>query len=261
MAMHHDKPQNPFHIQIRNLSFSYNDILLFNQLNLNIVQKKITCLLGPSGVGKSTLLRVISGLSPSSTKEKIKGEIYCDRNNISYMPQNDLLFPWLSALDNAMFISKLKKFSRSERKNLLKQAKELFIKTGMSGHERKLPYQLSGGMRQRVALIRTLLANKPIVLMDEPFSGLDAITRFQVQSLSSELLKNRTVFLVTHDLLEALRLADEIYVLMGKPAKITYHLTLKTSTPRNLSDPEVIYHQDMLFRTLAHEEKSDETIY
>ena len=106
-------------------------------------------------------------------------------------------------------------------------------------------------MRQRVTLVRTLLEDKPIVLMDEPFSALDAITRFQLQTLAAELLKNRTVFLVTHDPLEALRLADEIYILSGKPATLHLAARLTTSTPRDPANPEFLDYQATLFHDLT----------
>lgn len=242
-------------IQIQNVSFSYQNNLLFDELNLTLPAGKITCLLGPSGVGKTSLLRLIAKLAPATVEEQFSGQIHCDYQQIAYMAQDDLLLPWLSALENAILISNLNHYSRVEHKILIEQARELFARIGLKDCENKLPRELSGGMRQRVALIRTLLANKSIVLMDEPFSGLDAISRFHMQSLAAEVLKNRTVLLVTHDLFEALRIGHEIYILSGTPAKLSFHLTLTSSTPRDLSDPEVIQHQATLFHALKGETK------
>ena len=245
----------PPNIIIQDICFSYQNISLFNNFNLTIPAGKVTCLLGESGIGKSTLLRLIAHLSPSTSQEKMTGHIQCDTSQIAYMAQDDLLLPWLSALDNAILISELNHYSRSEKTDLIDQARSLFTRMGLKDCEAKLPRELSGGMRQRVALARTLLANKPIVLMDEPFSGLDALTRLHIQTLAAELLTNRTVLLVTHDLFEALRIGQEIYILSGEPAKLSYHLTLTSKTPRDLADPEVIQHQATLFHALADEKE------
>jgi putative hydroxymethylpyrimidine transport system ATP-binding protein len=238
-------------IYLKNISFSYKNNLLFDNLNLTLNPGKITCLLGPSGVGKSSLLRLLARLVPASSEEHFTGTIHCDPYNVAYMAQNDLLLPWLSAFDNAVLITELNHFSGKEKKSLLKQANQLFERMGLMDCKHQLPKQLSGGMRQRVAFARTLLANKSMVVMDEPFSGLDAITRLEMQTLAAELLKNKTVLLVTHDLFEALRLGQEIYILTGKPAQLTYHLTLPSTIPRDLADPEVIHHQATLFHALA----------
>jgi putative hydroxymethylpyrimidine transport system ATP-binding protein len=127
----------------------------------------------------------------------------------------------------------------------------LFSQAGVKNAQYKYPRQLSGGMRQRVALIRTLLEDKPIVLMDEPFASLDTITRFELQNVASNLLKNRTVFLVTHDPLEALRLADDIYILAGQPANLTLFAEFNTTTPRDLTHPDILLNQALLFNALA----------
>jgi putative hydroxymethylpyrimidine transport system ATP-binding protein len=238
-------------IHIRNAYLTYNNTLIFDNLNFTIQPGIITCLLGPSGIGKTTLLQMIAGLT-STYESYVNGDINCDNNialsqQLAYLPQQDTLLPWLNALDNTLLGSRL----RGDNTTIAKQhAKVLFTQLGLTMIEHKFPKDLSGGMRQRIALIRTLLENKPIILMDEPFASVDAITRFQLQDLICNLLKNRTVVLVTHDPLEALRVADEIYIISGKPAKLNLFAKLTSHTPRNLSEPEVVTHQSLLFEAL-----------
>lgn len=237
-------------IDIRHAYLAYDNIPLFDNLNLTLGAGKWSCLLGPSGVGKSTLLRMIANLISDNTE--FRGEIHCDNNHslaqqISYMAQTDLLMPWLTALDNALINARLNGNMSNE---IIQHARDLFSQVGLKDACDKYPRELSGGMRQRVALVRTLLQDKPVVLMDEPFSALDAITRFQLQTLAAKLLKNRTVLLITHDPMEALRLADDIYILSGQPATLSQPLKLNTPTPRDPADPELIGHQAELFHAL-----------
>lgn len=229
-------------VTLHNVSLIYDQhTLLFDQFNFTLTPQKFSCILGPSGVGKTSLLRLIAKLITPERGEVIS------QHMPSYMAQTDLLLPWLNAIDNAQLGAKL----RGEKsKQTLAQAQALFSQLGLQHAEKKFPHELSSGMRQRVALARTLLENREIILMDEPFSALDAITRFELQTLTATLLKNRTVLLVTHDPTEALRLADEIYVLAGLPAHIHTTLQLTTMTPRDLSDPEIAKHQAILFDAL-----------
>lgn len=233
-------------ISIENATLSYQDHVLFNQLTLSIPANKITCLLGKSGVGKSTLLRLIAGLVATDDTTNFRGKI-TSVNQIAYMAQTDLLLPWLNALDNALLGYRLRNKVTTA---CISRAKNLFAQMELTHAENKLPRELSGGMRQRVALIRTLLEDRPIVLMDEPFSHLDAITRFQLQNLTVAFLRGKTVLLVTHDPMEALRIADDIIVLGGGPAKITSTLCLTTPTPRKLNDAEILQYQEELFAEL-----------
>lgn len=234
-------------ISLKNISLSYENENIFHDLNLILPAGQFTCLLGESGIGKSTLLNLIAGLEP------FKGKIECDNNfrlcdQISYMAQTDLLQPWFNALDNALIGYRLRGTLHS---SVISQAKKLFSLVGLEGSEKKFPHQLSGGMRQRVALVRTLLEEKSIVLMDEPFSAVDTITRYQLQTLAADLLKNCTVLLVTHDPLEALRLAQQIYILSGKPAKLNQFMQLDSRTPRDLDHIDVMQNQATLFHALT----------
>ena len=165
-------------------------------------------LLGCSGVGKSTLLRLIAGLD---IQAKIQGNMISHPNiKVAWLPQKDTLYPWLSIIDNVQLENVL--LGKKSKKTTL-QAKAVLEQVGMSEHLYKNCAQLSGGQKQRVALARVLMQNADLVLLDEPFSALDAISRYQLQNLAYELLKNKSVLLVTHDPQEALRLSQRIFVL------------------------------------------------
>jgi putative hydroxymethylpyrimidine transport system ATP-binding protein len=247
-------------IHIRNAHLAFRDVVLFDQLNLTLTGGKCTCLLGPSGIGKSTLLRLIAGLMTTETasqeKTLIRAEISCDNDlplskQIAYMAQMDLLLPWLTVLDNIVIGSRLRHEPRTTRILLTEQAKELLHIVGLEKALELYPRQLSGGMRQRVALVRTIIENKPIVLMDEPFSALDTITRYKLQTMAADLLRNRTVLFITHDPLEALRLADEIFIMSGQPAQLDSPLELNTPTPRDLGEPRLLELQAKLLHELT----------
>jgi putative hydroxymethylpyrimidine transport system ATP-binding protein len=167
----------------------------------------------------------------------------------AYMAQQDLLLPWLSLLDNVTLGGRLRGVSRRE---VEPQARKLLARVGLADYVEARPAVCSGGMRQRAALVRTLLEDRPIVLMDEPFSSLDAITRVRLQALAAELLVGRTVLLVTHDPLEALRRGHRVFVMAGKPARIEGPLEPAGAPPRDPTAPDVVrLHRDLLERLLA----------
>ena len=168
------------------------------------------------------------------------------------MAQEDLLLPWLNILDNVLLGFKL----RSEQGDTSK-AKELLEIVGLSSCIEDLPDKLSGGMRQRVALIRTIMENRPVILMDEPFSSLDAITRVRTQDIASELLKDRTVLLITHDPMEALRLGDRIFILSGRPVKFSAPIVPRGSRPRSMTDAQLLKEQAGLLKKLSASSKLD----
>lgn len=186
--------------------------LLFD-VDLHIPGGQWTCLLGRSGVGKSTILRLILGLE---TGGNFKGTLKATdgaslEGRISYMAQSDLLLPWLSVLGNVCIGARL----RGEVPNI-ELAHNFLHRVGLSDYADQKPATLSGGMRQRAALARTLLEDRPILLLDEPFSALDAGTRADMQELAAEVLQDRTVLLVTHDPAEAARLADQITIMSAE---------------------------------------------
>lgn len=236
---------------IKNATLAYESTLLFENINLSLPAKRSTCLLGPSGVGKSSLLRLIADLIQTSKDVKLlSGSINTDdhvslENRIAYMAQADSLLPWLSVEKNITLGARLRREKIDLHKlHTLLQAVDLL------DAKHKLPAQLSGGMRQRTALARTLYEDKPIVLMDEPFSALDIVTRLELQDLTNTLLTDRTLFLVTHDPMEALRLADCIYVMSGSPATLIEAVNIHTEKPRKPNDPELLKHYAHLLTLL-----------
>lgn len=218
---------------------------LFSPLTLEIGAGEWTCLLGPSGVGKSTVLRLIAGLA---TAMEFNGEITASDGapldgRIAYMAQSDLLLPWLDVLGNVTLGANLRGAKRE-----MDRAQRLIERVGLSAHAHKRPSQLSGGQRQRVALARTLMEDRPVILLDEPFSALDARTRAEMQELAAELLTGRTVLLVTHDPAEAARLGHRIAVLTE--AGLAPIEPPATPPIRPVDDPETLARQGELLRML-----------
>ncbi len=236
------------------LSVNYGDDLLFDNFHLRLEAGKLICLLGKSGTGKSTLLRFIAGLLPpqSANGTVIPSDKLPLQGRIAWMAQQDLLLPWLTVIDNVNIGALL----RGERtKKDQKIARDLLAKVELKNIEHRYPHELSGGMRQRVALARTLIEECPLNLLDEPFSGLDAITRAQLQNLTCNLLSHQqTTLLVTHDPLEALRMADQIYVLHGCPAKVGSSVSLPNNSPRELTDLSIAEAYAELMNQLSQSE-------
>ncbi|MEZ9013598.1 ABC transporter ATP-binding protein [Vibrio splendidus] len=229
---------NTVGVQLSNASLRYNDSehATLSGLSLSLNAGKWTVLLGRSGCGKTTVLRYLAGLLDD--KVEWQGILATSdelplTDRIAYMAQQDLLLPWLSVIDNVCLSHRFQN-PVSDKALQTNQALELLAAVGLADQASTMPDQLSGGMRQRVALARTLMQDKPVVLMDEPFSALDAVTRHKLQSLACELLRDKTVVLITHDPQEAVRLADNLYVLQGTPANAQSLSVPLTSTPRVL---------------------------
>jgi len=236
-------------INFQKLSLAFNGEVLFDDFSTTIPAGSCTCLLGPSGCGKSTLLKIVSG-NPNLDYDGWVSFSGGDTPGISWMAQNDLLLPWLSVLDNVLLGAKL----RSETTPALRyRAEQLLSEAGLAGLGAKLPSELSGGMRQRVALLRTLMENRPVILMDEPFSALDALTRMKLQNLAARLIQGKTVLMVTHDPMEAMRLADRVLVLRGRPAHLVYSLDMDGQTPRDPEDSQVQHGYVQLVKLLMEE--------
>jgi NitT/TauT family transport system ATP-binding protein len=195
-------------------------------LSLRVTAGEVLGLVGPSGCGKSTLLEIVAGLQePTSGSVTVEGRsAAADRlSRCVLMPQRDLLLPWRSALDNAGLALELRGTARREAR---RRAMELFERFGLEEFARARPDELSGGMRQRVAFARTLLAARPVLLLDEPFASLDAITRAELQEWTAATLATepRTVLFVTHDIEEALYLCDRVLVLSRRPGRVRAEL-------------------------------------
>ena len=245
-AISSNSPSGRLSLAVANACVTYGDGALFEGLDVAVAGGLCTCLLGPSGVGKTTLLRIIAGLLPPSPKTRVTaGDGLPLTGRIAYMAQQDLLLPWLSALDNVMLGARLR-HQKAERGT----AATLLARVGLGDKSRALPAALSAGERQRVALARTLMEDRPLVLMDEPFSALDVITRSRLQDMAAELLAGRTVLLVTHDPLEALRLGHRIHVLSGRPARLDKALMPAGLVPRALTDSRVLRLQGELLQRL-----------
>ncbi|MBP2199352.1 ABC transporter ATP-binding protein [Pantoea cypripedii] len=232
-------------ITLHDLGFSWGSQPLCQQLNLRLRGGKTTVMLGRSGIGKSTLLRLVAGLLQPQ-----QGRITGVAASVAWMGQQDLLYPWLSVLDNVMLAARLNrdKPDPERARHLLEQ-----VKLEQVAHAR--PDTLSGGMRQRVALARTLYAQRDVVLMDEPFATLDVMTKLSLQTLTATLLQGKTVLLVTHDPLEACRMADDILLLSGQPLRVEHWPVPDGMAPRPLDDPDLLLAQGHLFTRLNQDEK------
>lgn len=210
---------------VENLSISFDKQLILNHIDFQIRQGEFVALLGPSGCGKSTILNILAGLLSKETgiikvdNQEIKGL----SDHFAYMPQSDLLLPWKTILDNVTLYGQINYDSKA-KENALKEFKTF----GLDGYQNSYPDQLSGGMRQRAAFLRTALCKADILLLDEPFGALDVITRNDMQDWLLDLRKqyNRTTLLVTHDIDEALFLADRILILSHRPASILKEIDL-----------------------------------
>ncbi len=213
-------------VTILDLEHAYGGLRTIERLTLAAPAHAVVGLVGPSGCGKSTLLELVCGLrQPSAGSVEVGGGgAAAERlSRCAYMPQRDLLLPWYSALDNAALALR----NQGERRARARErAADLFARFGLAGFEQTSPAELSGGMRQRVAFLRTLLAGKPVLALDEPFASLDAITRAEMQEWLAQALRAdpRTVILVTHDVEEALYLCDQVVVLSARPARIVAEL-------------------------------------
>jgi putative hydroxymethylpyrimidine transport system ATP-binding protein len=246
------KPSPPIEVQVSAADVSFGGWALFERLALTLPAGQWTSLLGASGVGKSTLLRLIVGLVPGHSEVHLQ----CDdgrplTGRAAYMAQQDLLLPWLSIIENVMLGARLRGEITAEQRA---RAMALLAAVGLEANAGDIPAILSGGMRQRAALARTLLEDRPVVLMDEPFSALDSITRIKLQELSARLLSGKTILLVTHDPMEALRLSHQIYVLAGRPAGLESAMQLDGAPVRDLHDPVVLQGQADLLQRLSDAE-------
>jgi ABC-type nitrate/sulfonate/bicarbonate transport system ATPase subunit len=212
-------------------------------VSLRAGEGEIVAVVGPSGCGKSTLLELICGLQRPDA-----GVVRCAP--AALMPQRDLLLPWASALDNAALALRAGGIGRQQARELARPWLQRF---GLAEFERTRPAQLSGGMRQRVSFLRSLLAGKPVLALDEPFASLDAITRAEMQGWLDHALtaEPRTVVLVTHDVEEAVLLGDRVVVLSGRPGRVVAAIEVGLPRPRRRADPAVMALRERVLSALG----------
>jgi ABC-type nitrate/sulfonate/bicarbonate transport system ATPase subunit len=202
----------------------FGELVALDRLSLTVAAGEVVAVVGPSGCGKSTLLELLAGL-----QQPDEGAVYAEA--AAYMPQRDSLLPWRTALANAALALECAGASKREAR---RAAQPLFERFGLAGFESARPHELSGGMRQRVALARTFLSGRELVLLDEPFASLDAITRGSLQEWLADALRDepRTVVLVTHDVQEALYLADRVVILSPRPGRVVAEIEVPLPRPR-----------------------------
>src|SRR3954452_16018660 len=210
--------------ELQQVARRFGDVTALEDVSLTVGVGEVVALVGPSGCGKSTLLELLAGLQAPDA-----GSVGAEP--AALMPQRDLLLPWRSALTNAALALECAGVRRREARA---RARPLFERFGLSGFEDARSWQLSGGMRQRVALARTFLSGRPLLLLDEPFASLDALTRGSLQEWLGDALRSepRTVVLVTHDVQEAIYLADRVAVMSPRPGRIVAELPVDLPRPR-----------------------------
>jgi NitT/TauT family transport system ATP-binding protein len=219
-------------VRVAGVEKAFGPVRALAGVTLRAAPREVVAVVGPSGCGKSTLLELVCGLAAPDA-----GTVEC--GPAALMPQRDGLLPWLSALDNAALALRVGGVGRAEARA---RAHEHFAAFGLEGFERSRPRELSGGMRQRVAFLRTLLAGRPVLCLDEPFGALDALTRGQMQAWLAGALRRdpRTVLLVTHDVEEAVLLADRIVLLSPRPGRVVATLEVPLERPRHRTDLAVV---------------------
>lgn len=245
---------NGIAIAVRDLKHSFDGRLVVDGVDVVVAAGEFVSIVGPSGGGKTTILKVLAGLVvPDSGRAEVDGTSAIGTYGlVAYMPQRDQLLPWRRALDNAILAAQIRGRNPSEARA---HARALFAQFGLSGHERSWPSELSGGMRQRLALLRTFLAGFDTLLLDEPFSALDALTRRRMHTWLQEvwLADRRTVLMVTHDVDEALLLSDRVIVLTPRPARVAAVIESPFERPRTIDmigTPEFVTAKTQVLRAL-----------
>jgi NitT/TauT family transport system ATP-binding protein len=239
--------QGPVGVEVQVVSRTFRarrgEVTALHGVSMSAAPGEIVAVVGPSGCGKTTLLELICRLQApdSGTVSSAPAAL---------MPQRDLLLPWLSAVDNAALALRAKGVSRDRARATAQPWLERF---GLAGFERARPAELSGGMRQRVSFLRTLLAGKPVLALDEPFASLDAITRSEMQGWLAHVLEAepRTVVLVTHDVEEAVVLADRVVVMSPRPGRVVAELEIALPRPRRRTDPAIVALRERALETLG----------
>lgn len=244
-------------LAVANLSVSFDGVPAIRNVDLTVGRGEFVALLGPSGCGKSTLLNAIAGLvEPDEGHIRLGGEIAHRRlGMVAYMPQRDALLPWRTVLENATLAAEV---AGQDRAAARERARALLPRFGLEGYGDHYPAALSGGMRQRAAFLRTVLAEREIMLLDEPFGALDALTRRSMQEWLLDLWNDlgRTILMVTHDVEEALLLADRVAVMTARPGTIKRVEAVNLPRPRNagmIAEPALVEQKISLLAALRDE--------
>ncbi|HEY3367942.1 MAG TPA: ABC transporter ATP-binding protein [Symbiobacteriaceae bacterium] len=236
-------------ISIDQIDYAYAGASVLRGLTLHVLPGEFVSLVGPSGCGKSTIFKLITGLlAPAAGSIRVLGGPPAP-GRVGYMPQRDCLMPWRTAVENAAAGLEVQGVTPAEARD---QARALFADFGLAGSEAKFPHQLSGGMRQRVAFLRTVLGGHPVLLLDEPFGALDALTRAQMQQWLLALWERlgKTVLFITHDAEEAALLSDRVYALHGDAVEIPINLP----RPRRygmVTDPALLERRAAILREVG----------
>lgn len=243
-------------LDLRNVGLTLGDTAVLDDINMRVAEGEFVSILGPSGAGKSSIFRLLTGALPLQS-----GAITCvgkpladHKNRFAFMPQRDALLPWRRIIDNLTLGLEIQGVSRRDARA---QVMPLVADFGLDGFTGRYPAQLSGGMRQRAALLRTIVQGRMVQLLDEPFGGLDALTRTQMQTwFEARWQATRwTTLLITHDVREAVALSDRIYVLSRRPARVISEITVPIPRPRLGRPPCVAAHEieAQLLEILLHQ--------
>ena len=235
------------------------DVVALEGLDLTVGEQEFVCIVGPSGCGKTTLLRIIAGLVRPTGGTVVFDKEATGRPHCAMVFQDQGLFPWMSVVDNVAFGLEMQKVDREERISL---AKSFLERVGLGEFLKSYPHELSGGMRQRVAILRAFLTDPDILLMDEPFGALDSQTRLLMQEELLRIWKEhqKTVVYITHDIQEAILLGDRVVVMTGRPGKIRADIPIKISRPRNVKDtdrPEIVDIHWKVWKMIEDDVRSD----
>lgn len=243
-------------LDLKNLRKSFGHTHVLADINLSVQPGEFVSILGPSGAGKSTILQLLTGaIAPDGGQMLLDDQpLTPAQHSFAFMPQGDALMPWRRIIDNATLGLEVQGLGRQAARA---RVIPLFEEFGLAGFENHYPAQLSGGMRQRAALLRTVVQQRPMLLLDEPFGALDALTRAQMQRWLADMWTRHrwTVLLITHDVREAVLLSDRIYVLSARPACVAHHFQVPLDHPRHsVGSPELAALEARILQTLLNPE-------